>query len=109
VTFVGLPISPPTTAATCIHRLTRTPNGPVIVYRNGLLQKENIDYMLTPVAGSAMSIVSPSVFTDGDSMSVVFSRAVPLSFQNQGTTITYWGYQLWREDWDCIGDQPASQ
>lgn len=88
------------TAQTCSHVLTRTPNGPVLVYRAGKLLTLNTDY--TSIAFGPITI-TPLAWSDGDKMSAVFSRAVPLGFTFQGQTISYWGYQLWREDWACVG------
>ncbi len=69
----------------------------MLVYCNGLLQIEPADYM---DSGAAMPTIIPMNPAVGDSMSVVFTRAVPLSFVFQGVSVTYWGYALWREDWN---------
>ena len=92
----------------CTYTMTRTPNGPVLVYRDGLLQREHTltepgDYDRTLTMGSYMPTITPLTWNDNDYMSAVITRAVPLSFVYQGQTVSYWGYSLWREDWNCVG------
>lgn len=79
------------------HTVTRTPVGPMLVYLNGVLQRSPGDYTASSDLKPTISPVTPAV---GDSMSVVFTRAVPLSFVFQGETVDYWGYALWQEDWE---------
>lgn len=69
----------------------------MLVYLNGLLQESPGDYTLS---NDAMPTITPKNASEGDSLSVVFTRAVPLSFVFQGQTVNYWGYALWREDWN---------
>lgn len=93
-------------AQSCTHQLTRTPNGPVAVYKNGQLLKQSGDYTSVNATGTFFPIITPSVWSDQDAMSAVLTRAVPLTFTIPGTppqTITYFSYALWREDWTCTG------
>lgn len=79
------------------HTVTRTPVGPMLVYLNGVLQTSPGDYLASADGKPTITPLNPAV---GDSMSVVFTRAVPLSFTLPGgETVPYWGYALWREDW----------
>jgi len=94
-------------AQSCSHTLTRTPNGPLLVYRNGILLKQS-DYTSPNSPGTNFPIVTPLNFSDQDFMSVVITRAVPLTFTVPGPppqTVTYFSYALWREDWTCSGKQ----
>lgn len=94
-------------AQSCSHQMTRTPNGPVLVYRNGVLQRQGADYASVNAAGTNFPILTPLLFADQDLMSAVITRAVPLSFTIPGPppqTITYFSYALWREDWECSGN-----
>lgn len=80
------------------YQMTRTPNGPVLVFRNGnLLQAA--EYSLVYAPGKTMPTITPLVWSPGDTMSAVITRAVPLSFTIPPQIINYWGYALWREDW----------
>jgi hypothetical protein len=84
--------------------LTRTPVGPVLVYQNGLLQTSPGDYTLTYLTkGKYMPTITPAEYwSQQESATVVYTRAVPLSFTVSGQTVTYWGYTLNREDWSCV-------
>ncbi len=90
-------------AQSCPHTLTRTPVGPVLLYQNGKLLNVG-DYSSVTPAGKTMPTLTPLVFADQDLMSVVITRAVPLTFTT-GTnqSVTYFSYALWREDWTCTG------
>ena len=95
-------------AQSCSHQLTRTPNGPVLVYRNGLLQRQGTDYTSVNATGTFFPIITPIAFGDQDLMSAVITRAVPLTFTVPGPPpqmVTYFSYALWREDWTCAGSQ----
>ena len=81
----------------CSHKVSRTPVGPVLVYQNGLLLRLGIDY----TSAGSMPTITPLLYSAGDAFSVVFSRAVPLSFVASGQTVSYWGYQTWQELWSC--------
>lgn len=90
-------------AQSCPHTLTRTPVGPVLIYQNGKLLNAGNYSSVTP-AGKTMPTVAPLVFADQDAMSVVISRAVPLTFTAPPSLpVTYFSYALWREDWKCAG------
>ena len=91
-------------AQSCAHQLTRTPNGPVLVYQNGRLLTGG--YSSPNAPGTFFPIITPLNFSDQDQISAVITRAVPLSFIIPGPppqTITYFSYALWREDWICTG------
>ncbi len=67
------------------------------VFLNGVLQTAPGDYILSTDVKPTINPLNPAV---GDSMSVLFTRAVPLSFTLPGgQVVAYWGYALWREDW----------
>jgi len=101
---------------TCSHALTVVPIGPVLVYKSGqLLRQQSIfraqgipqgevgDYSATT---AALPVITPLTWFDGQYMSAVYSRLVPLSFRlPSGQSVTYYAYQLWRDDWMCSGDK----
>lgn len=97
----------------CSYTVTRTPVGAMEVYKNGSLQRqvgvptgEVGNYTAVNAPGTFRPVITPLAWSDGDKMSVVFTRAVPLSFTSNGQTVSYWGYTLWREDWNCTGQFP---
>lgn len=73
----------PTVGATCAHFIAKAPIGALLVFRNGILLRENLDYT---VSGG---IIAPIAWGDNDLMTA---------------------YAQWREDWACAGgqSQPAS-
>lgn len=90
-------------AQSCPHTLTRTPVGPVLLYQNGKLLNAG-DYSSVTPAGKTMPTLAPLVFADQDAMSVVITRAVPLTITvPPSPPVTYFSYALWREDWKCSG------
>jgi len=75
--------------ADCSHSLSAAPSGELLVYRNGVLQRETADYTLTLPAPPAMPVVVPIAWNAGDSWSAVFLW-------------TFDGLiRLRREDWTC--------
>lgn len=89
-------------AQTCLHQVTRSPIGPVLVYQNGALLKQGVDFLYATVPG-AMPTITPLRFALGDQFAVVFSRQVPLSVVSGGTTVNYVSFQNWQEIWACSG------
>ncbi len=87
-------------AQTCTHTITVNPDGStVLVYRNGLLLREGLDYSyLRPV-------VTLKWWNAADTFSYVYDRMV--SIQVPGTTVSMNEYRLNREDATCMGDNPA--
>lgn len=83
------------------YKLTRTPVGPVAVFRNGVLQTAPGDYTSANSPGTFMPIITPVNWSVSDAASVLYTKAVQLSFVVGSQTITYWGYTLNRENWSC--------
>jgi len=102
--------------ASCSHTLTVVPVGPILVYQNGVLGKQQSTFRAQGIpqgevgdyssSTALLPAIAPLTWSDGDHMSAVYSRLVPLAFRlPTGQSVTYYGYQLWREDWLCSGDR----
>ena len=98
---ITVPPTPPPPPNCTTYTLTRTPVGPVLVYRNGLLQTSPGDYTAVNAQGTFRPVITPMNWSNTDTAAAVYTRAVPLSFAYQGQTVSYWGYTLYRENWNC--------
>lgn len=86
-------------AQTCTHQTTFNPDGgSVLVYRNGLLLKEGIDYTYT------RPVVSLKWWAATDQFSYVYDRMVSIQVPGLTPAVFMNEYRLNREDAICTGD-----
>ena len=83
---------------TCSHTMSKAPEGEVLVYRNGLLQKVGVDYTL---AGSSPTITFIAPVSTTDTFAATLLRSYTLITTVQGKPWIGVGFALWREDWVC--------
>lgn len=84
----------------CTHVLTRTPvsGATILVYRNGLLLQENLDYTL------AKTKVSLIFYLTTDTFQYVYDRVI--NYTDPNTKLTYGIFSLMREYSTCATDSP---
>lgn len=72
----AIDIAPASGTNTCAHLVQSSPFGNPLVFRNGVLQRPSLDYLISGTT------ITPRYFADGD---------------------LYTAWWIWREDWQCIG------
>lgn len=93
----------PALAPACTYTLKQSvaPGSAILVYRNGLLQKPGLDYL---IAGRTISHL---FYEPTDLMAYVYQRIVAYSYTENGQTIRTRQFAFVREDATCSGSSSS--